>query len=518
MGGRERASELLWATMWQSLGISQSDWERLTPESLFAIISLQQRLQMAELRCQAYEQQLSAMREQLSRLDDLAAEVAELRERLGQNSTNSSRPPSSDPPSAKPKPPAAPSGRRRGGQPGHRGSSRRLVASEDVDHVVDLTPSECRRCRGRLCGHDPDPQRHQVTELPRVRAEVTEYRRHRLRCQACGIVTSAAWPQGVRTSRFGPRVRAVTAYVTGRLGLSHRDAVEAMRVLYGVEMSLGSVSALERAVSGALGEVVEEARRFARQQAAQNVDETGWRETSKRVWMWVTATSDVTIFDILAGRASEQAKQVIDVKAKGVVTTDRYGAYTWLSARRRQICWAHLMRDFQAMVERGGDSAAVGEALQEQSKQLFGLWRGARAGEMSRAEMEAAMAPVRLRVREALDVGQRCAHKKTRRTCGNILKLERSLWRFVRVAGVEPTNNAAERALRRAVLWRRRSFGTESEAGSRYVERILTAVTTLRQQGRDVLDYLTKLCAEAQEKGGRVATLPPSLRLVPLVG
>ncbi len=501
--------------MWQSLGISQSDWERLSPESLFAIISLQQRLQLAELLAQAYEQQLAALREQLSRLDDLAAEVAELRERLGQNSSNSSRPPSADPPSAKATPPGSPSTRKRGGQPGHRGTTRRLVASQDVDHIVDLTPPECLRCGRELSGLDPQPQRHQVSELPRVRADVVEYRRHRLRCRACGAATSAPWPPGVRSSRFGPRVRAVTAYLTGRLGLSQRDVVEAMRVLYGLEMSLGSVSALERQVSRALGEAVEEARAFVRQQAAQYVDETSWREAGRRVWLWVNATADVTSFEVLTGRAAEQAKRMIDTTAKGVVTTDRFGAYTWLSARRRQICWAHLVRDFQAMVERGGESAAVGEGLQRYSTQLFALWHRVREGDLSRDGLEAAIEPVRLGVREALETGRRSEQAKTRRACGNILKLERSLWQFVRVGGVEPTNNAAERALRRAVLWRRTSYGTESEAGSRFVERILTAVTTLRQQGRDVLDYLTQLCAGVDQQSADPATPPVSLRLIP---
>jgi transposase len=504
--------------MWRSLGISESDWQSASPAIRLAFATLEHRLRLAELRCTGYEAQLAAMRDQLSRLDDLAAEVAELRERLGQNSSNSSRPPSCDPPSSKPTPPPAPSGRRRGAQRGHRGSSRRMLASEAVDHIVDLKPSHCGRCGRHLQGEDPQPQRRQVSDLPSVRAEVSEYRRHRLRCRACGAATRVPWPAAVRASSFGPCVQAVTAYLTGRLSLSHRDVVEAMRVLYGLEMSLGSVSALERQVGEALEAPVDEARRFVRQQRVQYVDETSWVEQGRLAWVWVNATRDVTTFDILERRASQQAKQVIDAKAKGVVTTDRYGAYSWLEARRRQICWAHLRRDFQAMVERGGASATIGEALLEHSRQLFALWHRARDGDLSRRELEVAIEAVRRGVRETLTAGTQCEHKKTRRVCAKILTVERSLWSFVRVAGVEPTNNAAERALRRAVLWRRRSFGTASQAGTRFVERILTAVTTLRQQGRDVLEYLTEVCARIErDRASALSLTPPSL-LVPAKG
>jgi transposase len=179
---------------------------------------------------------------------------------------------------------------------------------------------------------------------------------------------------------------------------------------------------------------------------------------------------------------------------------------------------AHLRRDFQAMVERGGASATIGEALLEHSRQLFALWHRVHDGDLSRREVEATIEAVRHGVREALKAGTQCEHKKTRRVCANILKLERSLWSFVRVAGVEPTNNAAERALRRAVLWRRRSFGTESHAGSRFAERILTAVTTLRQQGRDVLDYLTEVCARTKRDGATALSLTPRALLVPANG
>jgi transposase len=488
--------------MWRDLGITKRDWDRTPHAVRTLLLAQQQQLRLMGLRFTAYEQQLAALREQVAEVDDLKAEIAELRERLGQNSSNSSRPPSTDPPSYKPQPPREPKGRKRGGQPGHQGHRRQLVPVEEVSHVIDLKPQRCTRCGQRLRGADPQAERHQVSEVPPVRVEVTEYRRHSLRCATCGAVTQANWPVGVARTSFGPRAQAIVGYLTGRLSASHRDVVEAMAVLYGLRIATGSVSAIQRQVSAALTAPVDEAQRFVCRQKAQYVDETGWREAGQQKWLWVNATRDVTAFHLLDGRSADDARQVIDGSAKGVVATDRYCSYNWLAARRRQVCWAHLARDFQAMVERGGESEQTGRALLKQVKRLFTLWHKVRDGDLGRAQLQTAIKPVRRKVKELLEAGARAEPKKTRNTCSNILKVERSLWAFVRAAGVEPTNNAAERALRRAVLWRKKSFGTQSAEGSRFVERILTAVTTLRQQGRDVLAYLTDACRAAP--GGEV--------------
>ena len=495
--------------MWRDLGISEQEWAA-TPQAVRTVLlALQQQVRLMGIRFTAYEKQLAVLREQVATVEDLKAEISELRERLGQNSSNSSRPPSSDPPSYERKPKREPQGRKRGGQPGHQGSARRLLPAEEVDHLVELKPPACAACGRKLRGEDPQPERHQVSEVPVVRAEVTEYRRHALRCRRCGAVTRAAWPAGVARTSFGPRAQAVVAYLTGRLGTSHRDVAEALAVLYGLQISTGSVSAIQRQVSAALSALVDEATRFVHQQTAQHVDETGWRECGQLKWLWVNATRDVTTFEVLDGRGADQAKRVISPEAKGIVTTDRYWSYNWLPGRRRQICWAHLSRDFQAMVERGGESEEIGEALLKQAKRLFKLWHRLRDDELSHERLASLMRPVRRRVKELLEAGTRRGHKKTRRTCANILKVERSLWTFVRVEGVEPTNNAAERALRRAVLWRRKSFGTQSAEGSRFVGRVLTAVQTLRQQGRDVLEFLARVCALAGRDGG------VSVRLLP---
>ena len=499
---------LCWAPMWRDLGMTEQDWERMPPAVRSLLVSLKQQVRLLEIRCAAYEQELTMLRQQATRIEDLQAEIAELRERLGQTSRNSSRPPSSDPPHQKRRTSGEPTRRESGGQPGHQGHGRPLKLVEEVDHVVELRPTSCARCGQLLLGDDPHPERHQVSDVPRAKAEVTEYRRHTVPCLACGAVNQAPWPEEMPPGSFGPRAQAIVGYLAGRLGTSQRDAAEAMAVLHGLEVSVGSVSAIERQVSEALAAAVAGARQFVARQRAQYVDETSWPEGGQQKWLWVNATAEVTAFQVLAGRGTKQAKTVINEAAKGVITSDRLGSYNWLTQRRRQVCWSHLTRDFRAMAERTGDSAEVGQALLGQVAELFKLWDRWREGDMARAQLQAEMRPVEQRVKELLEAGSRSTHRKTRHTCQRILKLWGGLWTFVRVEGVEPTNNAAERALRRAVLWRRKSFGTQSEAGSRFVERILTVVTTLRQQRRDVLDYLTAACRAAVAQSSPGSLLP----------
>ena len=494
--------------MWRDLGVTKRDWDR-TPQAVRTLLlALQHQVRLMGIRFTAYEKQLAALREQVAQVDDLKAEINELRERLGQNSSNSSKPPSSDPPSYKAKPSREPKGRKRGGQPGHQGSARKLKPETEADHLIDFKPVSCRQCGRRLRGTDAHPQRHQVSEVPSAPVILTEYRRHTLRCHHCGIDTRAGWPSEMPRSSFGPRAQSLIGYFTGRLGLSHRDAAEAMQVLHGLDVGLGSIASIQRCVSAALAEPVERARQFVQQQKAQYVDETGWCEGERQKWLWVNVTRDVTVFHLLCGRSRKDAQEVISQQAKGIITTDRYWSYNWLTTRRRQICWAHLARDFQALVDRGGESAKVGQALLQQVKRIFALWHQVRDNTLSRVECQAKIKPMQQRVRRWLQAGAKSTHSKTRHTCRNILKVEKSLWTFVRAEGVEPTNNAAERGLRRAVLWRRKSFGTQSESGSQFVERILTAVQTLRQQGRDVLAYLTDACHRVLVKEAAKGLIP----------
>jgi hypothetical protein len=268
------------------------------------------------------------------------------------------------------------------------------------------------------------------------------------------------------------------------------------------------VGALEQAVSAALATPVAEAATYVHRQPVRNADETSWREKTKRVWLWISVTPLVTLFRLLPTRGATGAKELLGEVVWGIIGTDRYAGYPWLDPRQRQLCWAHLKREFMAWSERTGETARIGLALLAVEQQLFALWYRVREGALAWADLQVAMLPLMARVSTLLQEGVAGADAKTQGTCRNLLKLEAALWTFVWERGVDPTNNCAERPLRRAVLWRRRSFGTQSAAGSQFVERILTTVTTLRQQRRDVLDYLTAACAAAIRREPAPSLLP----------
>lgn len=441
---------------------------------------------------QAYIRTLEA------RVAALEATVQRLLERLQQDSHNSSRPPSSDPPPALGKRARrGPSGRKRGGQPGHPGQTRTLVPIEDVDTVVPVKPQHCPRCQHPLQGEDPQPHRHQVTELPPVKPLVTEYQLHRLLCPACGVATRADVPPGVPTGGFGPRVQATVALCTGAYHLSKRTTQDVMADLFGMPMSLGTIANLEQATVQAVAAPVADAQAYVRVPPVAHLDETGWREGHARAWLWVAVTAWVTVFTVRVSRGAKVAQEILGERFSGILVTDRWSAYTWYPTRWRQICWAHLLRDIEAMIERGGRSQEIGTALREQVHQMFHWWHQVRDGTLSHAHFRLRMCPLRRQVARLLKAGQTCGVAQTEGVCREVLKVYEALWTFVRVEGVEPTNNAAERAIRPGVLWRKGSFGTQSANGSRFVEGMMTVVATLKQQHRNVLAYMTDACQAA---------------------
>ena len=452
------------------------------------------------------ESRVAALEAVVQRLE---ATVHDLTERLQQDSRTSSRPPSSDPPQAIGRRPRhEPSGRRPGGQPGHEGHTRALVPIERVDVVIPVKPERCSRCQHPLHGEDGQPQRHQVTEIPPVKPIVTEYQLHRLVCPVCGETTGAKLPVGVPSGEFGPRVQAVTALCTGAYHLSKRTTQRVMADLFGVSIRLGTLASLEQSTAQAVAEPVAEARSYVQEQPAAYLDETGWREGRQRAWLWTAVTASVTGFDVRLTRGGKVARELLGERFWGYLVTDRWSAYTWYPSWRRQLCWAHLLRDIDAMIERGGCSREIGEALRAQARQMFHWWHRVRDGTLTHASFASYMRPVRREVERLLEAGQTCGMPKTEGSCREILKLRWALWTFVRHAGVEPTNNAAERAIRPGVLWRKGSFGTQSAEGSRFVEAMMTVVATLKQQHRNVLDYLTAAC-EATLCGKTAPSLLP---------
>lgn len=445
----------------------------------------------------------------MERVAKLEAENSELRARLGQNSQNSSQPPSSDPPGT-PRQPKDPTGRARGGQPGHKQHKRERL---EPDEVVVLVPERCRRCHRKLRGRDPSPDVHQVIELPEIRPHVTDYELHELGCSRCGAHTRAELPEGVPAGAFGPRLTASVALLSGRYRMPKRTVKEILADLFGIDVALGSVSKMEQVVSKAIAAPVEEARQAIREQDVVHQDETGWFETpgegrKARAWLWVAVSTVVTVFKIARSRSAKIAKEMLGEDFRGFLVVDRWSAYLWKPRGMRQVCWSHLVRDFRSFVERGGASARIGEQLLTQAGLMFRCWHRIRDGTLTRATFQRRMKKVKRKVGRLLRNAAVCGNAKTEGMAKQILKHEPALFTFVFATGVEPTNNAAERALRGAVIWRKISFGTDGERGSRFVERILTVIVTLKQQRRHVLAYLTAACEASLRRRPAPSLLP----------
>lgn len=348
-----------------------------------------------------------------------------------------------------------------------------------------------------------------MLELPDIKPDVTEHRTHALCCGACGVTTNATFPDEVVLYGFGPRLSGAVAYLSGRCRLSKRQIAELLADLFGTPMSLGAVCAVEQDVSHALTDPVEEARDTVRAQAVVHLDETGWREDRKRAWLWVAVSAAATVFQVDRSRGGKVARQILGEDFGGRIITDRWSGYGWVDAARRQLCWAHLDRDLIGMTERDDVGARLAALILLEVDKMFEWWAQVRAGTLERDAFQHQMQPVRARVGDLLREASTAAEKKTAGMCREILTLEPALWTFVDVVGMDPTNSAAERAIRPAVLWRKGSFGNDSPVGSRFTERILTAVATLRQQERSVLEYLAHACAAV-----RTGLVAPSLLAV----
>jgi transposase len=473
--------------------ISASDWAA-TPVNVQTLL-----LRLIE-RMEAQASQIEALQAEIVLLK---AENATLREQVSRNSGNSSQPPSTDKGfkvSRKGK-----SGGSRGGQAGHPGHERLLYETADCLEVIEHYPERCPVCGMGLRGADPAPYRHQVVELPPLLPEVVEHRFHALVCPACEALTRAASATIVSQGGYGPRLRGIVVLLSAQAHQSHAQVVRLLDELFGVSLSTGMVAKLRRQFTTAAAPIMASALTYVRQQSALGMDETGWRQgnsdgqngANTKGWLWVMTTAWVSYFQVRLSRSQAVTQELLGQDYAGRVGSDRAGAYNALPLDQRQICLAHLNRDFTAMAERSGVSAEIGQALLDMTHDVFALWYDFRTGMIGRAGLREQLWPLRQDLkqvlREAISFGTKgkTPLDKTARTCAQILRVEPAIWTFAEHPGVEPTNNAAERAIRPAVLWRKVCLGAQSQAGAEFVAAALTLIMSLQSQDRSILDYLT---------------------------
>lgn len=444
-----------------------------------------------DARIARLEQQVNDLTEQLTRM---VARLRQLEERLGQNASNSSIPPSANPPQAPPPVRKQPSGRKPGGQPGHTAHLRtRLPAERLTAPTVHYWPHHCVACHQPLpqspTAEEPPPRWHQVVELPPIPVQVIEYQAHARNCLHCGHLTWATIPNDIRDHVCGPRLTATLSFLCSVLHASRRGIEEFVETVLGVPIALGTVSNLEQEMSAALAAAHAEAQQAVQQAQAKNVDETGWKQAGQKRWLWGAATALVACFVIAPSRGAVGLAALLGKKIKGVICSDRWSVYGQLKLGLRQLCWAHLKRDFQKLVDRGGEAREYGELGLAAVHILFHEWHLFRGGG-SRAALQRELGPLRAAMRSWLEEGARSGDARASALCENLLVVEPALWTFLYKKGVEPTNNHIERLLRPGVLWRKNAFGSHSEAGCCFVERMLTVVQTLRLQKRPILEFL----------------------------
>jgi transposase len=440
--------------------------------------------------------------EQIARL---TARVANLESKLSKDSSNSSKPPSiSHPhdksPSFKPK-----SGRKRGGQPGHDKHERVLIPAEECQDIVTCVPTECRRCGKGLTGEDPQPIRHQVWELPEIQPIVTEYQQHRLAC-SCGCLTCGELPVGVPTGQAGPRLIAFAGLLMACFRQSKRRAAHFMSLILNQPASAGWMVLLQNRAAEAVAPAYHELAEQLPEQPVMHVDESPTKEGPAKAWVWTFVATTFTFFACRTSRAADVATDLLGKDFCGVVQCDRARMY-WAFGRL-QWCWAHLKRDFQALIDGSCPTAKrLGHDLMKPTDDLFALWKKVRDGTISRRRFRRQMQPIRQRVDALLLRGYYNAF--TYGFCKELVEHGDNLWTFVDTEGVQPTNNAAEQALRHAVIWRKLSFGTQSVSGSRFVERLLTVIETCRRQSRDVFSWLVAAIQAHYNKEPTPSLLPP---------
>ena len=449
--------------------------------------------------------------DQDKQITDLGKQNADLERKLGlklQNSTTSSKPPSSDGLAGKQRARCVSqrkkSGRRPGGQPGHPGHHRDLFPPERVNEVVPIYPPQCRHCekafgeRDRARAAQAEAQRHQVTELPKIEAHITEYQCYKLRCAKCGKRTQAALPEEAK-GNFGPELTALIAYLTVTCRMPRRVVLESLEHVLGIPLSLGSVQKVWEEASEAVAEPYQELARQLPQEPVLNSDETGYRTNGEKRWLWALVASSFVFYKVAATRGTEVLVAMLGEIFAGILCSDRYAGYTAYHKGAAQFCWAHFKRNILGAQEIAKSTDAerfCRDALALHAR-LFRLWHRFRDGPdarypiADRQELILKSLPLQ---RKFFALGERYLDSKD----NDVRNLATALFAhcgeffvFIEKDGVDPTNNTAERALRCAVQWRKTSFGSRSARGETAMARLLTVTRTCRMQNRNSLHYLS---------------------------
>jgi transposase len=449
-------------------------------------------------------QQVELLRQHLVARDEL---LAVLQERLKLNSKNSSKPPSSDGPgSGGKRAQRRASERQRGAQKGHKGTARAMLDESQVDRIVECKPVAVCECGAAVAVLGDAPIRHQVFDVPPVKAQVDEYRRYSGRCLGCGKTHRAALPAGVPSGQIGPRALALIGTLGTHYHLTQFKIRDLLARLMGVDFSVGAISQAHGKLALALAAPVREAISSLAATPILYMDETRYpREGTNGNWVWGAVSPTLAVYSVLPSRARYVIDTLIGEKPQGIVVSDRYAAYAHIAPEQRQACWSHLIRDFIRISERAGQPGRIGASLLGSAYVLF-RWRSA-------GKPAAQFEPLQRRIERALIRGRdQTLCRRTAATCANLLKSQASLWTFLRDPRVEPTNNDAERALRAIVIKRKISGPTRSRRGDDFIARAFTAQETCRRQGRDLWDFLHQAVTAWIDKSAPPSLLPQPAR------
>lgn len=448
---------------------------------------LETKLRDTEARLQRTEELLKAALE----------EISKLKERLNRNSKNSSKSPSTDQKGntadTDKKPPRA----------SRAGKARSPFPPNMVNIHVPCTQEHCPHCSSsniRLNGQPSEIL--QQAELPEIKAIITEYQLQKYRCEECGKNSTAALPPGVPDSAFGPKLMGLLATLTGVLHVAKREAIQLIKDLYGVDMGVGSVPNVEERVAAALDPIYDRIHKFIMEHKfCTHFDETGWRDRGKRHFVWLATCQQAAVYRIDRNRSTAAFQRLIgQEKWTAPAVTDRYAVYG--AFKNHQYCLAHLIREFKGYGEREGPDKAIGLAIESELRLSCKIHREYRDGKIIRRNQR--LRARKRRVEYWLEDGLANGSDALAKLCGVLLEDFEKLWTFTRISGMEPTNNIAERDLRKLVIWRRKSYGTRSERGKKFVERVTTVAQTVRKQRGNVLRFIQQAieCFYSQ-------TLPP---------